>query len=150
MASAPSGTNGGACESNIVSTVLLDFVTVMPTTLGAHRSNNVDHSSSDFLYHFGQRLQRPGPGVRRGSAAPGRSGPAPAPPTRPAAARAAPPPPLPGPRPGPVRPAGGGRPAASAGCAGRTRPARSGPPSRAAGSPAPPPRAPGPAAPGPA
>jgi hypothetical protein len=37
MASTPSGTNGGCCESNIVSTVLLGFVTVMPTTLGADR-----------------------------------------------------------------------------------------------------------------
>jgi len=55
MASTPSGTNGGCCEPNIVSTVLLDFVTVMPTTLGADRSNNVDHLASDFLYHFGQR-----------------------------------------------------------------------------------------------
>jgi len=57
MASAPSGTNGGSCASNIVSTVLLVFVTVMPTTLGADRSNNVDHLGSDFLYHFGQRRQ---------------------------------------------------------------------------------------------
>src|SRR5947208_5944874 len=55
IASTPSGTNGGCCEPNIVSTVLLVFVTVMPT-LGADRSNNVDHLASDFLYHFRQRL----------------------------------------------------------------------------------------------
>ena len=80
MASTPSGTNGGCCESNIVSTVLLVFVTVMPTTLGADRSSNIDHLRSNFLYHFGQRLQRPGPGVRRGSGVPDdqRGGPVPA------------------------------------------------------------------------
>src|SRR5689334_1559224 len=70
MASAPSGTNGGRCESNIVSAVLLVFV-VMPSTLGASRSSDLDHSSSDSLYHFGQRFQRPGPRVRRGSGVPG-------------------------------------------------------------------------------
>jgi hypothetical protein len=37
MASTPSGTNGGFSSSNIVSTVLLVFVTVMPTTLGTDR-----------------------------------------------------------------------------------------------------------------
>ena len=85
MASMPSGTNGGCCESNIVGTVLLvtvlvDFGTVMPTTLGADRSSNIDHLRSNFLYHFGQRRQRPGPGVRRGSGVPDdqRGGPVPA------------------------------------------------------------------------
>src|SRR5580693_3647277 len=79
MASAPSGTNGGRCEPNIVSAVLLVFV-VMPSTLGASRSSDLDHSSSDSLYHFGQRFQRPGPRVRRGSGVPEdqRGGPVPA------------------------------------------------------------------------
>src|SRR6185312_473562 len=74
------GNERGSCASNIVSTVLLVFVAVMPTTLGADRSSNVDHLGSGFLYHFGQRLQRPGPGVRRGSGVPDdqRGGPVPA------------------------------------------------------------------------
>src|SRR2546430_15077030 len=60
MASTPSGTNGGRCDSNIF----------MPATLSTDRSRNLDHSSSDFLYHFGQRFQRQGPPVRRGSGVP--------------------------------------------------------------------------------
>src|SRR5439155_26259047 len=40
------------------------------THLGASRSSDLDHSSSDSLYHFGQRFQRPGPRVRRGSSVP--------------------------------------------------------------------------------